>query len=150
MSYQRQMPSTPFHPSAKIIIKNSKKVSSQQEQYQDTQKTFPDAFSKYSNNIIHLKTLLLKEEDKEFDTDNFVRKHCITRKVNIKGRVVARAVSASNHQQEEVNSSNEPDPQDGACTHKTRIMFEVYPSLILDGTFFKLHDPNAKGTDALG
>ena len=131
-----------------MTTENNNNVSSQQEQYQDMQTTRPDAFSKYSNDVTRLKTLLLKEEDEDFDIDDFSRKHYSTSTVNIKGSVVARSGSlSSNHQQEEVNSSKDYNPQDDDCTCKTRITFEVHPSLILDDIFLELDDPNAEEID---
>ncbi len=116
---------------------------SQEERNSITPTSSPDLFSKYSDDSTRLKKLLLKDDDDEFDLEEFAGRHYVT-----SGAVnVSRSASPSDGQsQGQVNSSRECNPQDDACARKTRLMYEVHPSLLLDDIFAGLHE----GSDAEG
>ncbi len=118
---------------------------SQEERNQITLTSSPDLFSKYSDDTTRLKKLLLKDDDDEFDLEDFAGRHYVTSSaVN-----VSRSASTSDGQsQGQVNSSRECNPQDDACARKTRLTCEVHPSLLLDDIFADLHvGSNAEGVD---
>jgi len=78
-----------------------------------------DAFSKYTNDATRLQTLLLKDDD-NFDLNEFASRHFITQHVNI---------SSTDPTSVDCN----PQDQDTIrVKRKTRISWELHPSLILD------------------
>ena len=78
-----------------------------------------DAFSKYTNDATRLQTLLLKDDD-DFNLNEFASRHYITQHVNI---------SSTDPTSVECN----PQDQDTIrVKRKTRISWELHPSLILD------------------
>lgn len=77
-----------------------------------------DAFSKYTNDATRLQTLLLKDDN--FNLNEFASKHYITQHVNI---------SSTDPTSVDCN----PQDQDTIrVKRKTRISWELHPSLILD------------------
>ena len=77
-----------------------------------------DAFSKYTNDATRLQTLLLKDDN--FDLNEFATKHYVTQHVN---------VSSTDPTSVDCN----PQDQDTIrVKRKTRISWELHPSLILD------------------
>ena len=77
-----------------------------------------DAFSKYTNDATRLQTLLLKDDN--FDLNEFATKHYVTQHVNI---------SSTDPTSVDCN----PQDQDTIrVKRKTRISWELHPSLILD------------------
>ena len=89
-----------------------------------TKKT--DAFSKYSNDTTRIRTLLLKNDDEEFDVQAFATKHYVstTTQMNLLSKTTPTTVNASS-----VSDSND---QEVGVPRKTRISFELHPSLIMD------------------
>ena len=78
-----------------------------------------DAFSKYTNDATRLQTLLLKDDD-NFDLNEFASRHYTTQHVNI---------SSTDPTSVDCN----PQDQDTIrVKRKTRISWELHPSLILD------------------
>ncbi len=104
-------------------------------QLQD-QSTLPtDAFSKYSDDATRLRALLLIDDDEEFDLRDFAERHYGTgRAVNIE----EDHGGGEDRARKRINSSRECNPQDDGCQRKTRISFEVHPSLMLDDIFLEL------------
>ena len=89
-----------------------------------------DAFAKYSNDATRLKTLLLRENDKTFDVNHFSRKHYITGSVNINGgNALSRSSSTQTSTTENCEQTTEKRE---ARIRKTKISFELHPSLIID------------------
>jgi len=78
-----------------------------------------DAFTKYTNDATRLQTLLLKDDD-NFNLNEFASRHFITQHVNI---------SSTDPTSVDCN----PQDQDTIrVKRKTRISWELHPSLILD------------------
>lgn len=87
------------------------------------QSTGQDAFAYYSNDAARLKALLLKNDVDDFDLRGFMNRNFGTGQVNDK---------VCSTQQDEGDSNKQCNPQDDACKRKTRISFELHPTLLLD------------------
>mmetsp|Transcript_11981 Transcript_11981/g.25918 ORF Transcript_11981/g.25918 Transcript_11981/m.25918 type:complete len:146 (+) Transcript_11981:1-438(+) len=109
---------------------------SAQPQAWSTRPTDPtDAFSKYSDDATRLRALLLVDDEEEFDLRDFAARHYGT------GR------AANIDIKDDINSSRECNPQDDGCRRKTRISFEVHPSLILDDIFLELEQEQEQASN---
>jgi|SaaInl74LU_5_DNA_1037368.scaffolds.fasta_scaffold52605_1 hypothetical protein len=97
----------------------------------------PDAFTKYSSNLIRMKELLLlsdkNEEGKEDDLDYLASLNYALRYASISDR--GQQISRNNHSCKRRKGNNScpitQDGQGGFLERKTRISFELHPSLIL-------------------
>ena len=90
-----------------------------------TKKT--DAFSKYSNDTTRIRTLLLKNDDEEFDMQAFATKHYVstTTQMNLLSKTTPTTANAS-------SVSDSDDQEVPSVPRKTRISYELHPSLIMD------------------
>ena len=93
-----------------------------------------DAFSKYSNDATRLRRLLLKDDESGDKDPTF----------NLQDFAQRNYVSAANQMKlstSEVETSKSCNPQDDTGNQrKTRISFEVHPSLILDDMMEDLYN----------
>ena len=85
-----------------------------------------DAFSKYTNDATRLQTLLLKDDN--FNLNEFATKHYTTQHVNISSTDPTTA------------DCNPQDQDTIRVTRKTRISWELHPSLILDEMMTEMPD----------
>merc|ERR1719401_1388970 len=95
----------------------------QHEQHEERIQPRQDAFSKYSNDTTRLRTLLCREEDDSFDVTRFAKRHYVI--VHSEGSASKRPRSS---------------PSDDVRIRKTKISFELHPSLILDEVLQELDD----------
>eukprot|EP01083_Nonionella_stella_P243441 848245_1 len=84
-----------------------------------TKKT--DAFSKYSNDTNRIRTLLLKNDDEEFDMQAFATKHYVstTNQMNLLSKTTPTTANAS-------SVSDSDDQEVPSAPRKTRISFELH------------------------
>ena len=104
-------------------------VSSRQQnmQAQESPPRTQDGFSKYSNDVTRMKKLLLKENNEEFDIQDFASRNYGTALVNSKFDDTQKQEGCPG-----INSSKDSNPQDDTCSRKTRLSFELHPMLILE------------------
>jgi hypothetical protein len=108
-----------------ISIPTAAPSSSIRRQYSTNTKR-DDAFSKYTNDATRLQTLLLKDDN--FNLNEFATKHYTTPHVNI---------SSTDPTSVDCN----PQDQDTIrVKRKTRISWELHPSLILDEMMTEMPD----------
>lgn len=96
-----------------------------------------DAFAKYSSNLFRLKTLLLLG-DKEGDEDNLEylgSLNNVLRQASINDRVARDRNGDADASKRRKGNNLHPITQQRVLERKTRISFEVHPSLLLHDLF---------------
>jgi hypothetical protein len=113
-----------------------------------------DAFTKYSSNLIRMRELLLlgddSNEDDDEDLDYLAPLNDALRHASISGRVDGRNNNGGDASKRRRGNDSRPIPQQGFLDdleRKTRLSFELHPSLLLHDLIYQDVDVSAHISD---
>jgi hypothetical protein len=114
-----------------------------------------DAFTKYSSNLIRMRELLLlgddsNDDDDDEDLDYLAPLNDALRHASISGQVDSRNNNGGDASKRQRGNDSRPIPQQGFLDdleRKTRLSFELHPSLLLHDLIYQDVDVSAHISD---